>query len=81
VVKLVYSAEWEASLVESHPRCEATDAALAQHREGVAVAARALAPYAGEIDRLAAACASSGSVGGGGGGGAGGGGAAAVSWF
>lgn len=65
VVKLIYTDEWRRSLAESHQPGGATDAALAQHDEGVAIARRALAAYQPEIDRLAAACAEGDSGGGG----------------
>ncbi|GBF99724.1 hypothetical protein Rsub_12437 [Raphidocelis subcapitata] len=73
VVKLAYAEEWERSLRESHPPGPALDAAVAAHRGGADKARRALAPYAAEVEALAAAAA------------AGGGGAlppdAAVRWF
>jgi hypothetical protein len=60
LVKILYAEEWEASLAESHPGGAATDAALELHRDGVARARQALAPYEAEIAALAAECAGGG---------------------
>jgi len=62
VVKLVYSEEWRRSLVDSHRPSGATDAVLRTHSEGLDTARRALAAYAPDIERLAAACAGGGAA-------------------
>ena len=47
--------EWERSIIESHPRSEATDAALANHRAELQRIKTALSKFATPLEQLLAA--------------------------
>ena len=47
--------EWERSIVESHPRSEATDAALANHRAELQRTKAALSKFSTPLEQLLAA--------------------------
>jgi hypothetical protein len=56
VCKPVLSAdEWEQSILESHPSCDATDAALEKHRQEVAAITTALSKFQPGLGQLLSA--------------------------
>jgi hypothetical protein len=47
--------EWEQSILESHPACEATEAALEKHRQEVAAISKALSKFQPGLGQLLSA--------------------------
>uniref|UniRef100_A0A383WJL7 Fe2OG dioxygenase domain-containing protein n=1 Tax=Tetradesmus obliquus TaxID=3088 RepID=A0A383WJL7_TETOB len=57
VCKLAYADEWERSILESHPACEATEGALDKHRQEVAAISKALSKFQPGLGQLLSAAA------------------------
>jgi hypothetical protein len=52
---VLHADEWEQSILESHPSCDATDAALLKHRQEVAAITTALSKFQPGLGQLLSA--------------------------